>query len=254
MHIPRIYVSQSLAENSTIGLEPEAAHHIAKVLRMKVGRQLTLFNGEALNGIAVDGCYGEFSATLVSVDKKKVSVELGSFIERQTESPLAIELGACLIKNDRMDWLLQKSVELGVSTIFPLFSEFTDVKIAEDRLEKKMQHWQRIIINACEQSGRVFIPTLHAPQNIQSWIASTNTEKKYVLHPYIAISSSDAVNSEAPISAALLVGPEGGLAEHEVECATNHNFTGLVLGKRILRAETAPIAALALLQHQFGDF
>jgi 16S rRNA (uracil1498-N3)-methyltransferase len=249
MHIPRIYTSQPLNENSTIELASAAAHHISKVLRMKVGRQVTLFNG-----IAVDSGYGEFPATLSRVDKRSVAVELGSFVERQTESPLAIELGACVIKNDRMDWLLQKSVELGVRAISPLFSEFTDVKIPEERLEKKMQHWQRIIINACEQSGRVSIPTLHAPQKIQSWVASTNANRKYVLHPYIAVSSNDATSGEVPASAALLVGPEGGLAEHEVEFAINYHFSGLVLGKRILRAETAPLAALALLQYQFGDF
>jgi 16S rRNA (uracil1498-N3)-methyltransferase len=259
MHIPRIYISQPLIENSIIELEPAAAHHIAKVLRMKAGRQIILFNGEVFNtevfnAVAVDGCYGEFPATLIRVDKKDVSVELGSFVERQTESPLAVELGACLIKNDRMDWLLQKSVELGVSDISPLFSEFTDVKIAEDRLEKKIQHWQRIIINACEQSGRVSIPTLHAPQKIQLWIASSNSERKYVLHPYIAGSSNDVASGKIPASAALLVGPEGGLAEHEVEFAINNHFSGLALGKRILRAETAPLAALALLQYQFGDF
>jgi 16S rRNA (uracil1498-N3)-methyltransferase len=245
MHIPRIYLTQSLTENTTVELESSAAHHIATVMRMKAGRSIVVFNGQLHQGM-----FGEFEATLAYVSKKSVAVAVGRFVERKTESPLAVELGACLIKNDRMDWLLQKATELGVTTITPLWSEYTDVKIPEDRLEKKMRHWQQVVINACEQSGRVVVPVVHMPQKIQAWITTVNAEQKIVLHPYVESSAS----SHSSESAALLVGPEGGFSEQEVEFAVEKNFNGMVLGPRILRAETAPLAALTALQLQSGDF
>jgi 16S rRNA (uracil1498-N3)-methyltransferase len=245
VHIPRIYLAQSLTENTTVELVSSAAHHIATVMRMKTGRSIMLFNGQLYQGML-----GEFEATLAYVSKKSVAVAVGNFVERKTESPLAVELGACLIKNDRMDWLLQKATELGVTTITPLWSEYTDVKIPEDRIEKKMHHWQQVVINACEQSGRVLVPTVNPPQKIQAWMSMVNAEQKIVLHPYIESSS----NVQGVASVALLVGPEGGLSESELALAMEQNFNGMVLGPRILRAETAPLAALTALQLQCGDF
>lgn len=247
MHIPRLYIPQPLFEHTLLALEPAAAHHIAKVLRMKAGRSIRLFNGQANASSGL----GEFSATLHSVDKKNVIVSVGEFISRNTESPLSVELGVCLIKNDRMDWLLQKATELGVTTITPLWSEYTDVKIPVDRLEKKFNHWQQVIINACEQSGRVAIPVLNAPQKIAEWSRSVQADKKYVLHPYV---ESAVLTSPSLKSIAVLVGPEGGLSDEEVDLAKKHHFSGLALGQRILRAETAPLAALSILQYQHGDF
>lgn len=245
MHIPRIYLSQSLSENSTVELESTAAHHIATVMRMKVGRSITLFNG-----VPHEGVLGEFEATLAYVSKKSVAVAVGKFVERKTESPLSVELGVCLIKNDRMDWLLQKATEMGVTSVYPLWSEYTDVKIHHEKIEKKLHHWQKIIINACEQSERVTIPTVHLPQKIEDWMHSTKAEKKCVLHPYVNPSAkTGAVNSVA-----LLVGPEGGLSETEVALALEEGFEGMVLGPRILRAETAPLAALTILQLHSGDY
>jgi 16S rRNA (uracil1498-N3)-methyltransferase len=245
VHIPRIYLTQPLIENSTVELASAAAHHIATVMRMKMGRSIILFNGQPHQG-----ALGEFEATLAYVSKKSVAVAVGRFVERKTESPLTVELGACLIKNDRMDWLLQKATELGVTTITPLWSEYTDVKIPEDRIEKRIRHWQQVVINACEQSGRVLVPTVNAPQKIQAWMTSVNAEQKIVLHPYVGSS----VSSHSPESVALLVGPEGGLSETEIVFAVDNKFNGMVLGPRILRAETAPLAALTLLQLQKGDF
>jgi 16S rRNA (uracil1498-N3)-methyltransferase len=244
MHIPRIYLPQPLTENDTIELEPRVAHHIATVMRMKVGRSVIIFNGEKYNNVL-----GEFEATLAYVSKKSVAVAVGSFVPRDTESPLAVELGACLIKNDRMDWLLQKATELGVTSITPLWSEYTDVKIPADRLEKKINHWRQVIISACEQSERVAIPTLNMPKKLSDWLDVT-ADKKIVLHPYVAPSTVNDISG----SVALLVGPEGGLSEAEVALSIEHQFTGMVLGPRILRAETAPLAALTALQLQSGDF
>lgn len=246
MHIPRIYIPQTLSENSTIELEPSAAHHIATVMRMKVGRSVILFNG-----MPYGDQEGEFEATLAYVSKKSVAVAINSFVERKTESSLEIELGVCLIKNDRMDWLLQKATELGVTSISPLWSEYTDVKIPADRLDKKMQHWQKVIINACEQSGRTRIPSIQSPQSIQLWVENVTADKRILLHPY----TKQADKQDNTLSSvALLVGPEGGLTENEVEMAIKDGFEGWVLGSRILRAETAPLAALSVLQSRFGDF
>lgn len=255
MHIPRIYLSQPLAENSTIELEPAAAHHIATVMRMKVGRSVTVFNGQGRSvENASETVFGEFSATLAYVSKKSVAVAVGDFVPRKTESPLAIGLGACLIKPDRMDWLLQKATELGVSTITPLWSEYTDVKLPADRLEKKYKHWQQVIVSACEQSERVVIPTLNQPKKLPDWLASITAEKKIVLHPYESGADQCKADVQAFSSAALLVGPEGGLSDNEVQQAIEQGFDSMVLGPRILRAETAPLAALTALQLQCGDF
>jgi len=265
MHIPRLYIPQRLTENSHIELEPAAAHHIAKVLRMKAGRSVTLFNGQA---------HGEYSATLKEVGKKHVSVHVGQFSEKSVESPLSIELGACLIKNDRMDWLLQKATELGVTSITPLWSQYTDSKLSAERIEKKRQHWQQVLISASEQSGRVTVPQIARPQKIHQWLTSIHVDYPWVLHPYdpsldeknadkpIATSlknflsnSSDhpTITNQTSISAALLVGPEGGLTSSEVALALKHGFYCGSLGPRILRAETAPLVAISLLQAQLGD-
>lgn len=252
MHIPRIYITQSLQENVSLELDASAVHHMVTVMRMKVGRSVFLFNGLPYINKQGESCWGEFEATLSFVSKKNATVTVGQFIEKKTESPLQVELGACLIKNDRMDWLLQKAVELGVTRISPLWSEFTDVKIPADRIEKKILHWQQVIVSACEQSGRVVIPIITAPQKIHLWVSSVVADQKRVLHPYVESNTIDG--QLKPSSVALLVGPEGGLSDNEVSLSIENNFQGLVLGPRILRAETAPLAALTLLQSQYGDF
>lgn len=245
MHIPRLYVPQTLTANETIELSKQAAHHIATVMRMKAGREVILFNGQLH-----EGKEGEFKATLAYVDKKNVCVAVGEFVERSTESSLHTELGICLIKNDRMDWLLQKATELGVNKISPLWSEYTDVKIPSDRIEKKYQHWQQVLINACEQCGRTSIPEISLPQKIAAWCESVEADKKIILHPY----SGNSVTQETqPVSIALLIGPEGGFSESEVEQALAKNFQSVTLGARILRAETAPLVALSLMQAHYGD-
>ncbi len=244
MHIPRIYLPQDLSEQTTVELDAASAHHIATVMRMKAGRQVTLFTGQPYQGLL-----GEFTATLAYVSKKSVAVAVGEFTAKETESPLSIELGACLIKNDRMDWLLQKATELGVTSISPLWSEYTDVKIPQERLEKKRNHWQQVLISACEQSGRVAVPTINEPQKLATWVSGVRAQQKIVLHPYVTASTRQEATSSA-----LLVGPEGGLSEQEVALATKEGFSGMVLGPRILRAETAPLAAITILQLQQGDF
>ena len=149
-----------------------------------------------------------------------------------------------------MDWIVQKSTELGVRSITPLATEHTGVKLAADRADKKQQHWQKIAVSACEQSGRNRLPTLYPMQALSLWLESTVAEKKFVLHHRAA---SNAGVDDTPSTLALLVGPEGGLSEQEIEAAEQAGYASMSLGPRVLRTETAPLAAIAILQAHWGD-
>jgi 16S rRNA (uracil1498-N3)-methyltransferase len=251
MRIPRLYINQKLTENSVLVLEQQASHYLCKVLRVKAGRELVLFNG-CLSDV---GTSGEYRATLTEANKKAAVVDLKQFTATQSESNLELELACCLIKNDRMDWLLQKATELGVTTISPLISEYTDVKLSVERVEKKQCHWQQIVISACEQSGRTQIPIVNSPTPLSQWLTQDTSEYRYVLHPYDAkpFVFDNKLRQDSP-TVALLVGPEGGLSDTEVAKAHTHQFKSIQLGPRILRAETAPLVALSIIQSQLGDF
>ena len=240
MRISRIYTAQSLNSNTTIVLESEASHHLARVLRVDVGHSLTLFNG---NG-------GEYPAEVTAVDKKSVQARTGAFRDKEYESPLDIHLGIAISRGERMDWIVQKSTELGARSITPLFTEHAGVKLTGDRAEKKIQHWRQVAISACEQCGRNRLPTIHPLQAVDLWLESTEAERKFVLH-HRADSSTGM--GDAPATIALLVGPEGGLSENEIEAAEHADYSSLRLGPRVLRTETAPLAAIAILQSHWGD-
>jgi 16S rRNA (uracil1498-N3)-methyltransferase len=241
MRTPRIYTPQTLAGSSLVELEQQASYHINKVLRMQEGDSLILFNGDGF----------DYSARIDSIHKKSLSASMDVAIASETESPLSIHLGIGISKGDRMDWIMQKATELGVTTITPLFTERTEVRLKGERLEKKHQHWQQIIISACEQSGRSVLPQLAPATRIDMWTENTQAEKKFVLHHR---STQPLDGKVTPKSIVLLVGPEGGLSEAEIMAAEKHNFDALALGPRVLRTETAPLAALSVLQFLWGDF
>ena len=241
MRIPRIYTPQSLTLNSTIELDENASRHIGKVLRMDVGRDVIVFNGQG----------GEYRSTVSAVGKKIVSVHLSEFIDVQRQSPLQVELAIGISRGERFDWVLQKATELGVSRITPLFSERTEVKLNGARLESKVEHWQQILISACEQCQLNIVPQLNKPISLQSWLPTVQADLKLVSHHrYDKTLAEQAV----PQSVCLLIGPEGGLSDAEINAAHGYSFTALTLGPRVFRTETAPIAALALLQYLWGDF
>mgnify|MGYP001814353932 CR=1 FL=1 len=240
MRIPRIYTGQVLRAESSFDLEPGPSQHLARALRMQVGDSLVLF----------DGSGGDYPATVVAIDKKQVSVTTGVHNSREVESPLAIHLGIAISRGDRMDWVVQKATELGVSGITPLLTERTEVKLKGDRAQKKLGHWQQIAISACEQCGRNRIPQVAPLTALKSWLATTTAERKLVLH-HRAINAGAAAGS--PSSVALLVGPEGGLSDAEIALAESASYQSLQLGPRVLRTETAPLAAIALLQSRWGD-
>jgi len=241
MRIPRVYCPISLALNTPISLDDNAAHYLGKVLRMSAGRPIVVFNGEG----------GEYSGTISDVGKKHVQVMLDSFANTERESPLVIELAVGLSRGERWDFVLQKATELGVTRIVPLATERTEVKLKGDRLEKKWQHWRQIIVSACEQCQRNRIPELAPLTTLADYLSETKTEQKFVLHHR---DNQGLPSGVSPSSAALLIGPEGGLSDNEITAAQETGFNPLALGPRVMRTETAPVAAISVLQYQWGDF
>lgn len=240
MRIPRIYTQQQLATHQQVALEESSSHHLSKVLRMQAGRELILFNG---NG-------GEFSATIVEVTKKQVIVNVAEHREDNRESPLTLELAIGISRGERFEWVLQKATELGVTQITPLISERTEVKVNGDRQEKIMERWQQILIGACEQSQRNVLPQLSAPIQITDWLPHVNSDLRFVLHHR---DSKTLPTEQKPQSVSLLIGPEGGLSDNEILLAQQYKFNALTLGPRVLRTETAPVAAITLAQYLWGD-
>ena len=241
MRCPRIYTPQSLTPDKTIALDVEAAHHVARVLRMQSGDELILFNGEG----------GEYRAAITAVDRKNVHVALGACDTSERESLLAIHLGIAISKGERMDWVIQKATELGVAQITPLQTERVEMRLNGEREEKKSAHWRSVAISACEQCARNRIPIINPPQPLAAWLDNVVADAKFVLHHR----SEDSLESIAqpPQSVALLIGPEGGLSDLEIALAEKKNFAPLRLGPRVLRTETAPLAALSILQFLWGD-
>ena len=240
MRIPRLYIPQPLPLEQNIELEAAASHYIGKVLRMQVKQDIVLFNNVS----------EQVSAHITSVNKKFVSVFVSTALPGPQASPLHTHLGQVMSRGERMDYAIQKATELGVNEITPLFSSRCEVKLDHQRQAKRVAHWQQITISACEQSGRIDVPCINSPQTLQSWLENTHAQTKLVLHPH---QTKPLASQTTPSSCALLIGPEGGLTDQEVEQAHTHGYTGLNIGPRILRTETAPLAALTLLQYIWGD-
>lgn len=219
---------------------PEAqAHYIARVLRHDVGDAVQLF----------DGSGREYRGKLVEVGKKRVCVELGESLDGLPESPLHIHLGQGLSRGERMDWAIQKATELGVAQITPIVSARCEVRLKDERADKRMAHWRQVAISACEQCGRSVLPLIHAPLELGAWLGQVEAELKLVLHPV----AEPWVSHSPPRSLAFLIGPEGGLSDAEVEQARASDFHAARLGPRVLRTETAPVVALAVAQQLWGD-
>jgi len=242
MRTSRIYVDLPLLAGGALSLPAEAAHHLAVVLRAKVGQPVTLFNNTGV----------EAQCEITRLDKKQLEVRVDALVHVERESPLKIHLAIGISRGERMDFVLQKSTELGVHAITPLFCERTEVKLAEDRLQKKIEQWKKIIIGACEQSGRAIFPVLHTPTSVDLCLAQDASAQRFVLHH--RSDSTLAQQQEKPASVLLLVGPEGGLSDGEIRRAQQAGCAALTLGPRVLRTETAPLAALSVLQYRWGDF
>jgi 16S rRNA (uracil1498-N3)-methyltransferase len=241
MRIPRVFTHQALIPNSTLALAESQSHYLSKVLRMQAGRELILFNGEG----------GEYSAEISAVQKKHVEVSVREFSAENRQSHLPLELAIGVSRGERMDWVLQKATELGVTKITPLITERTEVKLGGERADKKMEHWQHILISACEQCQRNLLPELSAPKLFSEWVNECDAELKFVLHHR---DNQGLPQDKHAKSVALLIGPEGGLNDVEIAQAVAQQFSPLTLGPRVLRTETAPVAAISLVQYLWGDF
>ncbi len=243
MRIPRICVFDDLEVGAEVLLPPQAGEHLARVLRLECGHPIILFNG---NG-------QEFRAEISQLAKRAVSarvLELGDAKDR--ESPLELTLAQGVARGEKMDLVLQKATELGVNRIVPLITHRTEVKLDPERTARRMAHWHAVIAGACEQSGRVRIPTLDSPLRIGAWAASLaeGDTLRLALDPQGKVSPRSLAAFQ---SAVLVVGPEGGLSDQDLNLLDQAGFIGLRLGPRILRTETAGLAAITAMQAIHGD-
>ncbi len=263
----RLYHPTALISGNHLTLSTEASHHILRVLRLAIGDKVEVFNG---NGHSYNG-------TIVSDDVRGATIALTEVRESNCESPCAIGLAQALPAGDKMDWVIEKATELGVTAIQPLFSRKTLLKLEGDRAERRLSHWRRIAIAACMQSGRNRIPMIAPPLPLERWLAEAIGIPDYAYTPHLAQTPSEPRSqatperfilsprgarrlreidhpSQASYSTWLLAGPEGGWTETEEQAAYNEGWQALRLGPRILRSETAGLAAIAALQVRFGDF
>ena len=242
MRIPRSYHPESLLQQQTCHLSEEAANHVGRVLRMQPGEPLELFDGS--NHI--------YSARITQADKKAVTAEILEHRFDDRESNLHIHLGQVISRGERMEFTIQKSVELGVNVITPLWSERCGVKLDGERMDKKLQQWRKIAIGACEQCGRNVIPEIRPIMKLQDWCAEQDGKLKLNLHPR-AQYSIRRLPEIPPEGVRLLIGSEGGLSPQEIALTEQFGFTEVLLGKRVLRTETAALVAITALQVCFGD-
>lgn len=242
MRIPRIYHPESLEYQTQCQLSEDAANHVGRVLRMVEGEQLELFDGS--NHI--------YSAIITESNKKSVKVNILGRELSDKESNLKIHLGQVISRGERMEFTIQKSVELGVNVITPLWSERCSVKLDGERIDKKIQQWQKIVIAACEQCGRNVVPEIRPLMKLQDWCAEDDGAIKLNLHPR-AQHSIKTLPMIPKDGVRLLIGSEGGLSEQEIVQTQQKGFTEILLGKRVLRTETASLAAISALQIYFGD-
>ncbi|AGA89872.1 RNA methyltransferase, RsmE family [Thioflavicoccus mobilis 8321] len=241
MREARIYVDTPLAPGQRVRLPAGPTQHLVGVLRLAAGAELILFNGDGI----------DYRARLLDANRRGATAAIGEAGEIEPPPTLRLHLGIGISKGERFDFALQKAVELGVTEIHPLFTERTVVRLDAARLAKRLQHWSAIVIAACEQSGRRRLPRLAEAGRLSDWLAQ-HQPGGLLLDPRAEHALSDLPAPSGTLT--LLVGPEGGLSEKERATARAHGFTGVRLGPRVLRTETAPLAAMAAIQALWGDF
>jgi len=239
----RIHVEPPLAIGDQLALPAQAAEHVARVLRMVAGDALTLFNGDGR----------DYQATILAASKRGVLVSIDSALDAAREPPLALTLAQAIGRGDKMDWIVQKATELGVARIVPLLTERTQVQLDTARARKRVEHWRAVAVGACEQSGRALLPAVMAPLALPEWLAQADAEPglRLALEPG-AEQKVRTLHFTVP-RVTLVVGPEGGLGAGDLQRLHEAGFAGVSFGPRILRTETAGLAALAALQALHGD-
>jgi len=243
MRNTRIYIDKPLSINEKVVLPKNAAHHLLRVLRCRVGDNVTLFNG---NG----GCY---QGSLVHASKQSAEVKIIRFVEDKAGQILEIILALGISRNLKMDFAVQKAVESGASKIIPLFTERSHVKLKKERIQSRLDHWTKVIIHACEQSGRNTMPVLASPENINDWLQSDHIGMKLLLSTGTDKTIS-SIREKAEQRITLLIGPESGLDMKEHALAISRGFLPIKLGPRTMRTETAVVVSIAACQTLWGDF
>lgn len=241
MRVSRLYVNAPLNAGGRIELDDDAAHYVRSVLRLKAGDAIVLFNGLG----------GEYPSRFGEVSRKYVRVEIEAFSARDVESPLRVSLGMGISRGDRMDWAVQKAVELGVAELTPLLTDRCVTKLNDDKKLQRWQHWQGIVRHAAEQSGRTRLPELGDIAELADWVLKPRGLKVF-LDPYAEQTLADLQPSDQQIT--LLSGPEGGFSDQEREIAKAAGFVPVRMGARIQRTETAVLSALSAVQMLWGDF
>lgn len=243
MRTIRIHVEVALSQGTEWPLPAQAAEHVARVLRLSAGAPVTLFNGDG----------HDYQAIILDVGKREVTVRIESRSAVQNESPLRLTLAQAVVRGEKMDLIVQKATELGVTRIVPLLTERSEIKLDAGRAAKRLAHWQAVVASACEQSGRACVPEVTPALSLSAWLASLPVDQalRLALLPQASQSARELNFTDG--SGILVVGPEGGLGERDIAALIAAGFRGLRLGPRILRTETAGLAALAALQALHGD-
>jgi len=245
MRIPRVFYDGPLEAGNSLSLNKEQLHYLGNVLRLKAERQLILFNGQG----------GEYLCEISELDRRQGLIKVLSFQDTNVESTPDICLALALSKGDRFDWAIQKATELGVTRVLPLFSARSEVRLTGQRLEKKLDHWRGVLRSASEQSGRTRIPDLAAPQPFSECVSEDKAACKLLLDPRAEVSLAGQERRICNVpDICLLVGPEGGFDDQEIALAHKHDYLCTHMGPRVLRTETAPIAALAFIQAVTGNW
>jgi 16S rRNA (uracil1498-N3)-methyltransferase len=242
MRLTRVHVDADLHTGERLTVEGAAGNHISRVLRLRTGDALTLFNGQG----------GEYGGSIEEIHRDTVVVSVLERREMERESPFQLTLAQGISRGERMDWVVQKATELGVWRIQPLFTERSVVQLDEKQAIRKIQHWRSIAVAACEQSGRNRVPEITQPVGLYEMLEHhTPGGTALLLSPGASLRIADIASAAA--DATVLIGPEGGLADVEQAAAIKSDFTPVRLGPRVLRTETAAVCALTLLQQKFGD-
>lgn len=237
----RFYYNNHLQLHQDVALPTDLSHQISRVLRLQLQDQIYLFNNSNV----------EFGAKIKQITRNEVMVTINDSNNTNNESPLKINLGQVISKNEKMDLIIQKSTELGVHSITPLASEFSIMKHDHARIDHKIEHWQKIAIAACCQCWRNTVPTIHHAATLTAWIDKNKDPQRFILSPHHTTIKLSSIDLQSPLS--ILIGPEGGFSDAEVNYALEHGFNPISLGPRILRTETAGPAAIAILQAMGGD-
>ena len=240
----RFYHPSPLELKQKIHLSNKVAHHAAHVLRLRTDDKIILFHNDLY----------DYSAVITDINKKTVEVYIDSRFENQKNPTIHLRLFQSLSSSEKMDWIIQKSVELGVGSIIPMYSKRSNIKLQGSRAEKKLSHWQQVVISACEQSGRSSLPKISLPKKIEECLNQENANHlKLILSPKEK-NNLQSINNSSVKNIDIMIGPEGGFAEEELNQAIKSHFVPIGLGPRILRTETAPLSILSILQYKYGDF